>query len=194
MRRLLSCMPRRKLVQDAQTPTRQTITKRRLEKNTGNPKKKLAKTIPVTIFVMLPTAPKAILSYGFGAGYLSFLLQFRSHVVDRGRGNVSSQLLPVGRSELRLLVPLLRRLRKLLHFRHFKPLLRQQIKHTLRIIRCNIVNLRQVLLLQQRISISPASRLEVVANLYLRKFNLAQEFGGITSSILPLLFGEDTAP
>lgn len=55
----------------------------------------------------------------------------RSHVIDRGRWNISSQFLSIRRPELGLFVPLLRRLRKLLHFRHLKLSLRQQIKHTL---------------------------------------------------------------
>lgn len=40
-----------------------------------------------------------------------FRKDIRSHVVDRGRRNIPSQLLPIRRPELGLLIPLLRRLR-----------------------------------------------------------------------------------
>jgi hypothetical protein len=67
LRRSSSRIPRRNLVQDVQTPTRQAVPKRRLKQNTGNRKKKLAKTTPadekgvVVVWTELEAIPQDII-------------------------------------------------------------------------------------------------------------------------------------
>lgn len=124
------------------------------------------------------------------------MVDLQSLIVDGHGRSITDQLLALAGTKLRLLVPQMRIDYELLHLGEGKLLLGQEVINALRIVRRDIVDLREILLLFSFVSkrnshMDPDS---ILAYLNYRILHEPQHISSVLDGILPLLLGHDARP